>query len=101
MATEIEIMNKHPLPMIGDRMLVTLRSPVVVFLQGTPRSVPTFEGELVNQSSAFVVFSTMRMFSKTKNAQKSRDEVFPIAMRVDLTIPFDNLAGMLPMPKAS
>jgi hypothetical protein len=102
MATADDLQNKHPLPCIGDRMLVTLRSPVVVMLQGQPRSVPSFEGELCNQSDRMAVFATMRMFAKSREAGASAGVKHEtITMRTDLTVPLDNLAGMLPLPKAS
>lgn len=95
-----DLQNKHPLPCIGDRMLVTLRSPVVVMLQGTPRSVPSFEGELVNQTDRMAVFATMRMFAKASDPRADGSRKHDtITMRTDLTVPLDNLAGMLPMPK--
>lgn len=104
MADYSTLPNEHPLPIIGDRLIVTLRSPIAVFLQGSPRTIGVFEGQLVNQTERVCVFSTMRMFSKVKDPNPrngGKDEIVPITIRTDLTIPFDNLAGMMPMPKAS
>lgn len=81
------------LPKDGDRVLVTLRDPVVVVLAGAPKRILAIEGELAINSDKYVMFRAMRLMSYGGSTA-----VF-VTMRVDISVPHANIAGLYPAPR--
>lgn len=83
------------LPFDGDRLFVTLRQPIGVMLTNRLTPIAAFEATYMTSSTTFGVFRTFRMWCPKGGVDDGRE----VTMRIDVTVPFENIAGMVPAPE--
>lgn len=90
--------NEHLLPSTipsrGDRVLVTLRAPMLVVLNEIPTPIIAIDGDVGDSDETLTVFRVRRMLK-----QSDVDRTDWITMRAELTIPVSNMAGIARLPK--
>lgn len=100
-------MTEPALPIVGDRVFVTLVRPVFVMLSDQPTGIVAIDGEIVDVSAAFNVFRARRLLTfeermignqQTRDYNKRSVPVF-VTMRIDVSVMVNNIAGLVLLPK--
>jgi len=87
------------LPVIGDRVLVTLRSPMVVVLQDRTNWVRVIDGVLMETSEQVVTFRAQRLFVAPRHPKANADDLVVVTMAARIAVTIHNIAALLMQTK--
>ena len=94
------------LPKVGDRLLVSLATPIHVILNEQVQPFHVFEGELLETSTQFLVFRTFRLRGQERQRVQRPSGDRSIAtvatwfsIRTNVTVNTGHIAGVVPAPK--